>query len=161
MKVLIAHFRSAPTRDRNPARDIRERGEVDLDETRRMMRNLFERMQEFSNENELKRAFELCSASLKDGLDKAFWEFSPDMVFVHSRNKRALGEKGIAAEIIHDTMDFDDQLDFGTRASLRAKLRTSGEQYREITKNNIEMGRRHFGFDVLRAHLSDALDWSK
>jgi hypothetical protein len=39
-------------------------------------------------------------------------------------------------------------------------LLTSTDQYREMTESNIRVGKRNFGFDVLRAHLTDALDRS-
>jgi hypothetical protein len=34
------------------------------------------------------------------------------------------------------------------------------EKYRGITRNNIEVARRSFSFDVLRAHLGEALGWA-
>ena len=38
---------------------------------------------------------------------------------------------------------------------------TSPDKYRRITDNNIKVGRRNFSFDVLRAHLNDALSWAQ
>jgi len=42
---------------------------------------------------------------------------------INTRNKRGLGEKGVDAEVIHDTMDFDQRLDPGERLRIRARLR--------------------------------------
>ena len=48
-----------------------------------------------------------------------------------------------------------------TRASREIiTILTTPEKYRGITKNNIEVGRRNFSFDVLRAHLGEALGWA-
>lgn len=43
---------------------------------------------------------------------------------INTRNKRALEEKGVAAEVIHDTMDFNQRLDPQEGARIRARLRT-------------------------------------
>jgi glycosyltransferase involved in cell wall biosynthesis len=42
---------------------------------------------------------------------------------INTRNKMALAEKGIQAEVIHDTMDFDYKLKPTERARIRASLR--------------------------------------
>lgn len=42
---------------------------------------------------------------------------------INTRNKRTLGEKGVAAEVIHDTMDFDQRLEAEERAIIRGRLR--------------------------------------
>jgi len=42
---------------------------------------------------------------------------------INTRNKMALAEKGIQAEVIHDTMDFDYTLKPTERARIRARLR--------------------------------------
>ncbi len=176
--------------------------EFDSDETRMMMRNLFDTMSDFPGEEELKNAFKQGADALKDGLGKAIRDFTPDALFVHnvlclpihpaatvafteilretgipctaihhdilsegaykfkptcefasslletyfpptmpnlshwsinSRNKKALAEKGVTAETIHDTMDFNDQLDAGTRTGLRKELRAKyGIQPHEV-----------------------------
>ena len=166
--------------------------EFDSEVTRKMMRNLFERLEDFPSEAELKSAFDVSMAELKQGLSQAIRDFSPDILFVHnifclpihpaatvalaelvrevgvpcaaihhdilsegaykftptcdfaqsiidryfppqmpnithwtinSRNEKALKGKGVAASIIHDTMDFDDRLDPKSYARLRSKLR--------------------------------------
>jgi len=42
---------------------------------------------------------------------------------INTRNKRGLGEKGVDAEVIHDTMDFDQRLEPSERVRIRARLR--------------------------------------
>jgi len=42
---------------------------------------------------------------------------------INTRNKLALAEKGVDAEVIHDTMDFDQGLEPVERARIRARLR--------------------------------------
>jgi len=42
---------------------------------------------------------------------------------INSRNKNALKKKGIAAEVIHDTMNFNQKLDLREQARIRAFLR--------------------------------------
>jgi hypothetical protein len=37
---------------------------------------------------------------------------------------------------------------------------TTPDKYRATTANNIEAAGRNFGFDVLRAHLREALGWA-
>jgi glycosyltransferase involved in cell wall biosynthesis len=94
-----------------------------------------------------------CTAVHHDILSEGAYKFNPTCEFassllqtyfpptmsnlshwtINSRNKKALGEKGVTAEIIHDTMDFDDQLDAGTRAGLRKELRAKyGIQPHEV-----------------------------
>ncbi|MGB2958887.1 MAG: hypothetical protein WBD30_08360, partial [Bacteroidota bacterium] len=41
------------------------------------------------------------------------------------------------------------------------EILANAEEYREIADQNIEVGKEHFGFDVLRAHLTKSLDWAK
>ena len=42
---------------------------------------------------------------------------------INTRNKRALAERGVNAEVIHDTMDFDQRLEPKERVRIRARLR--------------------------------------
>lgn len=42
---------------------------------------------------------------------------------INTRNRRALAERGVDAEVIHDTMDFDHRLSTDERARIRARLR--------------------------------------
>ncbi|MCK4721861.1 MAG: hypothetical protein KAT75_01090, partial [Dehalococcoidia bacterium] len=58
--------------------------EFDTEETRKMMRNLFERMDSFPTEAELKGAFDVSLFALKQVLGKVISDFSPDMLFVHN-----------------------------------------------------------------------------
>lgn len=36
----------------------------------------------------------------------------------------------------------------------------SPQKFRSFTEHNIMVGRKYFGFDVLRAHLQDVLHWA-
>ncbi|MEE8471086.1 MAG: hypothetical protein V3S51_07135, partial [Dehalococcoidia bacterium] len=84
-----------------------------------------------------------CGAVHHDVLSEGAYKFTPTCSFarsilegcyppgmsnlrhwtINTRNKKALGEKGVEAEVIHDTMDFDRRLDPGERARIRARLR--------------------------------------
>ncbi|TET14622.1 MAG: glycosyltransferase [Dehalococcoidia bacterium] len=84
-----------------------------------------------------------CAAIHHDVLSEGAYEFTPTCNFaksmlegyypprmpnlrhwtINTRNKRALGEKGVDAEVIHDTMDFDQRLEPGEQARIRARLR--------------------------------------
>ena len=55
------------------------------------------------------------------------------------------GQKKVGASVKHEMMH----------------ILTGPDKYREIVENNIEVGRRNFSFDVLRAHLKDALSWAQ
>ena len=37
---------------------------------------------------------------------------------------------------------------------------TSPEKFRSITEHNVAVCKKHFGFDELRAHLQEALQWA-
>ena len=41
------------------------------------------------------------------------------------------------------------------------EILANAEEYQEIAEQNIQVGKEHFGFDVLRAHLKKSFDWSK
>lgn len=84
-----------------------------------------------------------CAAIHHDILSEGVYKFTPTCNFgksilqgyypprmpnlrhwtINTRNKRALGEKGVDAEVIHDTMDFDQRLEPGDQARIRARLR--------------------------------------
>jgi hypothetical protein len=58
--------------------------EFDSDETRRMMRNLFEQMSDYPSEHGLENAFQRSCAELRREFDDMIEDFSPDMLFVHN-----------------------------------------------------------------------------
>lgn len=58
--------------------------EFDSEVTRTMMRNLFEHLEDFASEAELKNAFDVSTAEMKGGLGQAIRDFSPDLLFVHN-----------------------------------------------------------------------------
>ena len=58
--------------------------EFDSEATRKMMRNLFERLEDFASEAELKSGFDISMADLKQSLSQSIRDFSPDMLFIHN-----------------------------------------------------------------------------
>ena len=58
--------------------------EFDSDETRRMMRNLFERISDYASEHDLENDFQRSCAELRREFDNMIADFSPDMLFVHN-----------------------------------------------------------------------------
>jgi glycosyltransferase involved in cell wall biosynthesis len=84
-----------------------------------------------------------CAAIHHDVLSEGAYKFTPTCDFarsilkgyfppvlpnlrhwtINSRNQMALKNKGIQAEVIHDTMDFDQKLDVAEQARIRANLR--------------------------------------
>ncbi len=42
---------------------------------------------------------------------------------------------------------------------IRALL-TNPEEWRRVTSKNIKVGKKNFSYDVLRAHLNDAIEWA-
>jgi len=84
-----------------------------------------------------------CAAIHHDVLSEGAYKFTPTCDFaksilegyfppvlsnlrhwtINSRNQRALKNKGIQAEVIHDTMDFNQRLDAAEQARIRANLR--------------------------------------
>ena len=84
-----------------------------------------------------------CAAIHHDVLSEGAYKFTPTCDFaksilegyfppvlpnlrhwtINSRNQRALKHKGIQAEVIHDTMDFNQKLEAAERARIRANLR--------------------------------------
>jgi glycosyltransferase involved in cell wall biosynthesis len=84
-----------------------------------------------------------CVAIHHDVLSEGAYKFTPTCAFarslleqyfppkmpnlshwtINTRNQRALAARGIQAEVIHDTMDFQHPLDAVTRATLRGELR--------------------------------------
>jgi len=167
--------------------------EFDSAENRKMMRNMFESLEDYTGEAELKKEFDRMTAILEQELTGIVSDYSPEIVFVHnmlclpihpsatvaltnvlvktglactaihhdilsegaykfkptcdfsakilqtffppsmhtmahwtinSRNQKALKSKNIQAQIIHDTMDFNEKLDAASHKKIRAELRT-------------------------------------
>ena len=85
-----------------------------------------------------------CAAIHHDILSEGAYKFNPTCVFaqsilenyypprlsnikhwtINTRNKRALAQKGVDAEIIHDSMDFEEKLVPEEKAHIRTLLRT-------------------------------------
>ncbi len=99
---------------------------------------------------------------------EAFAAGLPAAVFEYPVYQEDIGPRGVQIVSLGDTAEegpdglmqiSQDILD--RAAGEMMGILTSPDKYREITDNNIEVGRRHFSFDVLRAHLNDALSWAQ
>ena len=90
----------------------------------------------------------------------------PAAVFEYPVFKEDIASKGVDVGSVGDTARKNadglfhvpgEILDRAAREII--DILTTPEKYRSITANNIAVGKRYFGFDVLRAHLSDVLEW--
>lgn len=99
---------------------------------------------------------------------EAFAAGLPAAVFEYPVFKEDIAPKGVNVVSLGDTArkNYDglvqvpgEILDRAAREMIT--ILTIPEKYRSITANNIAVGRKHFSFDVLRAHLSDSLNWAK
>lgn len=99
---------------------------------------------------------------------EAFAAGLPAAVFEYPVFKEDIGPRGVQIVSLGDTAEEgpDGLMQIPRETLDRAAdemmdILTSPDKYREITDNNIEVGRRNFSFDVLRAHLNDALSWAQ
>jgi len=99
---------------------------------------------------------------------EAFAAGLPAAVFEYPVYKEDIGPKGVKIVSLGDTAEEGPeglmQIPQGAldrAASEMMDILTNPHKYRDIVENNIEVGRRNFGFDVLRAHLNDALSWAQ
>lgn len=98
---------------------------------------------------------------------EAFAAGLPVAVFEYPVFKEDIGPKGVEVVSLGDIVDegseglFDIPAEVLTRASREIlTILTTPEKYRGIAQNNIEVAKQHFSFDVLRAHLHEALKWA-
>ncbi len=98
---------------------------------------------------------------------EAFGAGLPVAVFEYPVFKEDIAPKGVDVVSLGDIVGEDSTGLFHipdemlVRASREmVTILTTPEKYRAVTENNIEVARRHFSFDVLRAHLLEALDWA-
>jgi glycosyltransferase involved in cell wall biosynthesis len=99
---------------------------------------------------------------------EAFAAGLPAAVFEYPVYKEDIGPRGVQIVSLGDTAEEGPdglmqlpQETLGRAASEMMDILTSPDKYREIVENNIAVGRRNFSFDVLRAHLNDALSWAQ
>jgi glycosyltransferase involved in cell wall biosynthesis len=100
---------------------------------------------------------------------EAFAAGLPVAVFEYPVFKEDIAPKGVAVVSLGDTLlpqgshralvDIPIEI-LAQAASEISTILTSPAKYRDIVDNNLLVGRRYFGFDVLRSHLRDALRWA-
>ena len=98
---------------------------------------------------------------------EAFAAGLPVAVFEYPVFKEDIAPKGVRVVSLGDTiLEKRDPADFAelpaeviSRAAHEMiAIMTTPESYQSITAHNIMMGRRYFGFDVLRTHLREAIN---
>jgi glycosyltransferase involved in cell wall biosynthesis len=100
---------------------------------------------------------------------EAFAAELPVAVFEYPVFKEDIAPKGVEVVSLGDTLlpDSDSMglVQISPEALTRAAhqimtLLTSPEEWRRVTSKNIKVGKKHFSYDVLRAHLNDAIEWA-
>ncbi|MFC1926749.1 glycosyltransferase family 4 protein [Chloroflexota bacterium] len=100
---------------------------------------------------------------------EAFAASLPVVVFEYPVFKEDIAPKGVRVVSLGDTIPKQRDsrglvklpVDTLTRvASQMATVLTSAEQYREIVTHNRLVGKKHFGFDALQAHLYEVVNWA-
>jgi len=100
---------------------------------------------------------------------EAFTAGLPTAVFEYPVFKEDIAPKGVKVVSLGDTVLEDS--DHAGLVQLSAKvlhraanemldILTTSEIYQSITAQNNIIGRKYFGFDVLRAHLNDSINWA-
>jgi glycosyltransferase involved in cell wall biosynthesis len=101
---------------------------------------------------------------------EAFAAGLPVAVFEYPVFKEDIAPKGIKAVSLGDTLfperDYRGLVQIPVEVLTRAAreimaILTCPEKLQGITDHNIMVGKRHFSFDVLRAHLGEALTWGR
>jgi len=100
---------------------------------------------------------------------EAFAASLPVVVFEYPVFKEDIAPKGVRVVSLGDTIPEQRdprglvELPVDTLARVAyqlATILTSAEQYRDIVTHNRLVGKKHFGFDVLQAHLHEVVDWA-
>jgi glycosyltransferase involved in cell wall biosynthesis len=98
---------------------------------------------------------------------EAFGAGLPVAAFEYPVFKEDIAPKGVGVVSLGDIVHEDSTGLFHIPEEILARasremitILTTPEKHRIITKNNIEVAGRHFSFDVLRAHLREALGWA-
>jgi len=101
---------------------------------------------------------------------EAFAAGLPVAVFEYPVFKEDIAPKGVKVVSLGDTLlperDSTGLVQLPANVLIRAAhemiaILTAPEVYRSITDHNIMVGKGHFSFDVLRAHLGEALTWGR
>ena len=99
---------------------------------------------------------------------EAFAAGLPAAAFEYPVFKEDIGPKGVQIVSLGDKTSeaFDDLVKVNDEIIRKAaeemiSLIGDPEKYKNVTANNYEIGKMHFGFDVQRAHLKASLDWAR
>jgi len=98
---------------------------------------------------------------------EAFAAGLPVALFEYPVFKEDIGPKGVCIVSLGDTiLESKDTLvripeqNITVAAQEILSILTSAEKYSAMTAKNSAIGKKHFSFDVLRAHLSNAIEWT-
>ena len=98
---------------------------------------------------------------------EAFAAGLPAAVFEYPVFKEDIGPKGVQIvslgdkiiETANGLVQVDDEVIHNAAEEMLAILGSS-QKYNQISANNYDIGKKHFGFDVQRAHLKASLEWA-
>jgi glycosyltransferase involved in cell wall biosynthesis len=100
---------------------------------------------------------------------EAFAAGLPTVVFEYPVFKEDIAPKGVKVVSLSDTILEDSDYEglvqlpgevLHQAANEMLDILTTSEVYRSIIEQNKIAGKKYFGFDVLRAHLSDSINWA-
>ena len=100
---------------------------------------------------------------------EAFAAELPIVVFEYPVFKEDIAPKGVEVVSLGDTLlsesDSMGLVQISPEVLARAApkimtLLTSPEKWQSVTSHNITVGKKYFSYDVLRAHLNDAIEWA-
>jgi glycosyltransferase involved in cell wall biosynthesis len=100
---------------------------------------------------------------------EAFAAELPVVVFEYPVFKEDIAPKGVEVVSLGDTIlsesDSMGLVQISPEVLFRAthqimELLTNPEQWRHVASKNTKVGKNHFSYDVLRAHLDDAIEWA-
>lgn len=99
---------------------------------------------------------------------EAFAAGLPTTVFEYPVFKEDIGPKGVqivslgdkTSEPSNGLVQVDDEVINDAAEEMLAIL-GNPEKYDQVSANNYEIGRKHFSFDVQRAHLNASLEWAR
>jgi len=100
---------------------------------------------------------------------EAFAAELPVVVFEYPVFKEDIAPKDVKVVSLGDTLlsesESRDLVQISPEVLNRAAhqimaLLTNPEQWRHVVSKNTKVGKNHFSYDVLRAHLNDAIEWA-
>lgn len=150
MKVLIIHFRSAPGSGWKPSRQFSAHDEVDSVGTDGVSLEIMKRRNLLEAMGNL---VAICSA-----YDWAEFPL-PALEFDSEETRKMMRNLFGRMEDFATEAEFKPTCDFA-KSILDRYYPPQMPNIKSITKNNIAVAKRSFNFDVLRAHLRNALNWA-